>query len=386
LLKRKYSHQESKIKLTIKNYFFNEIQLTYPKSEKYALSVTTSNQYTCKSHEVIIQNLLYHPLIFIYLDKAIYKVGDKIKFRLFALDHQMLPFKHQARINATFYDAKNEIIYLIPTITTTEFALFEQTINIINVWNFGDWKVVVNVNDREISKYFKVQHHIDNTFNVFVDMADRLAYIDKIFNMNIFVKHDDDQFFVGNAKILLKSSRINKYDKLLKSIEVHGGKNQITLNIVEDLGIKFLNVDIELTFEVEVVEKPSGKFVKVIKKALLNHKHRNTIQVIRKKYFKPGFKFPFKVRVKLLNGQADNSFHQLKMTVEYFTRNGIENKILSEINLNNGDTSSILYPTADTVEILITLKFADFEHVEKIQKFSAYGINEYMQVSFVNKR
>lgn len=320
------------------------------------------------------------------MDKPIYKIGDTVRFRIFTLDQQMLPFNDFVNINATFYDVKNNIIFEIQKITTTAFGLFEQTFQIQNTQNFGDWRVDVRVNDRKMTKNFKVQRHLPNTFNVFIDMADTLAYVYKEFPMNIIVKGDNDEFFTGYAQIQVKIGNQDHFEILSKQVDIRAGKNKVILNFNDDLNVSLLNSDLELTFEVLVTEKISKKYVKVIKKATIKHESRNTIQVVRKKFFKPGFNFPIKIKVKLLNGLPDNSFNQLKMTVEYVTKDGLVNSKNSEMNLNNGEISTVLQPTFDTDKILVKMNFGGIEHVEKIPKFSAYQINEFLQVSFVNKR
>jgi len=329
-----------------------------------------------------------YPITFVYLDKPIYKPGDVINFRIFFLGQDLLPYPGDLKVDVRFYDSKGTTIQNMTDIRTLKFSFCDKSFTIPETQDFGNWIIEVEANSRTKSKEFKVQPRNEGNFDVFVDILDNIAYEDRQFTMTLFTSTENNEIFDGFAKISVKGKTSRyEYNKIVKTVNILGNKNNILLKIHEDLGILAPSDDMDLIFDIEVTENSSQNIINVKKEVRFKQKGRSTIQVVRKKYFKPGFKFPIKIRVKLTNGQPDNSLNQLKMTIEYKTRDEVtKNKKTSEVNLKNGETSTILSPEADTDKIRIFFEFGGSTMDENIQKFSTYDIDEYMQVSFISKR
>jgi len=351
------------------------------------LKITSNTQNQCTSQAVKILNLQEYPLIFIHMDKPVYKPEDVLKLRVFILNQKLLRFTGQTQISVKVYDSTGSLIQIFPDVRTSKFGLIEKSITIPENQNFGKWKIEVQANNRKKSTEFQVQSHLGGDFDVFMDIPDVLAYRDQNFTMNILVKGENDRFVDGSAKISVTEILENGRTKHLRPVEVTGIKTEVKLSFVEDLNLLSLNNDIDLKFHVEVTDLLTQKVVTVQKVVTLYHKDKHLIQVTRKSYFKPGFDFALKIRVKNMNGVPDKATSQLTMTVEYQNRNGITlNKKTSALKLINGVASDVLHPRAAVHKMVIHLDVEGTLHVENVEKFSAYGVDEHMQVNFVNKR
>ncbi|KAL7011354.1 hypothetical protein ACKWTF_014235 [Chironomus riparius] len=372
--------------------WFEPIEFKLPKvrSSDYFLKIESNSDNKCFHQSVKIKNLKDNPITLIYLDKPIYKPGDTLTFRVFLLGQDLLPFSGNLKVDVRFYDSKSVSIQNFTDVLTTNFGFAEKSFKIPETKTYGDWKIEVQANSRKISKTFKVQRENEANFNVFLNMSDTIAYVDGKFLMTILTRAENDKVFEGTAKISVKAKTwgSNQYEinKIVKTVNLLGNKNDILLKIQDDLGIITSGDDVDLTFLVEVTENSSQNTIKIKKEVQMKQKGRSVIQVVRKTYFKPGFIFPIKVRVKIMNGQPDNSLNLLKMTVEFKTSDGITKiKKDSVFNLENGETSATLTPAADTHSIRIFLEIGGSTLVENVQKFTTYGIDEFMQVSFINK-
>ncbi|XP_070504809.1 CD109 antigen-like isoform X2 [Chironomus tepperi] len=361
-----------------------------PRSAIYTLRIQTNSNSKCAFQSEKVYNLKQYPLTFIYIDKPIYKPGDKMTFRIFVLGQDMLPYSDDLKVDVRLMDSNRIYIQNITDLKTTQYGFAEKSFTIPETAHFGDWKIDVQANNRKKSKNFKVQPKNEANFDVFLKMSDKIAVEDQIFMMTFITRTEKGNIFEGTAKISVTGknwgSDQNVINKIVKPVSLMGNKVNINLKIKEDLGISTAFDDMDLTFDVDVTENSTQNVINVKKEVRMYHKGRSVIQVVRKKFFKPGFKFPIKIRVKDMNGQPDNSLNQLKMRIEYLAADGkTKSEKNLQINLKNGETLTTLTPADDTAKIRINFEFGDTKMIENIPKFSTYGIDEYLQVSFINK-
>ncbi|XP_070504839.1 CD109 antigen-like [Chironomus tepperi] len=362
-----------------------EHEFTVEESNNFKLTVTSNE---CSQ----TTNLTWtsaQPMIFIHFNKPIYKTGEIMNFRVFVLDQKMIPMPDHKRMDITVYDSKGNAIKKIEDAKGDEFGTFQESCPIADDPYLGNWRIEVVIGDRTATKMFEVQKYNSGDIEVLVDAPSAVAYDDRRLYMTIYARNEDGDFVNGYATISLNASfvgsdkiEINK--KNFKKVDLTGIKKAVALDIVEDIGVRFAAADMTLKFNIEVTEKSSKSTKSVQKEIKLMHKGRNTFQIIRKKYFKPGFKYPIKIRVKTSSGAPDNSFNQLNMELKYVT-SGSSNVNKYSINLKNGETVQYFEPTEDTTQIIVDLEFGGSRHTEIIEMFPTFGVKEYMQVSILNK-
>lgn len=327
------------------------------------------------------------PIIFVQFNKPVYKSNDAFKFRVFVLTQKLVPYSSFGQMNIAIYGPNKNILWNDQKVTQiSDYGVYEKSLNIQELQNlqnnFGIWTLLVEIDGRKISKSFEVQQQNSGDAEVFLHVPSEVAFEDRKIYLNIFTKNPrgkEATIFVTAKFVGSNKEEISKKVKSLKLTEL---KTTVMLDYEDDLGIRFPTKDMILKF---IIQTSSTTVTKEVK---MRHKGKHTIQVMRKKYFKPGFKFPTKIRVKLLDGKSDNSFNQLSTTVKYISKskNGKTNvdEKTYQTNLKNGDAVFNLQPKAKTIKIQLLLKFAETEHTEEIEKFP--GDDEYMQVSMVKKR
>jgi len=329
-------------------------------------------------------------MVFIYLSKPIYRTGENVKFRIFVLNQKMIPFIDHAPMTVSIFDSKNNMIKKISDAKVSNFGDFEESVEIADDPNLGEWKIEVEINKRKISKFFEVRKYVHGDIEVLVDYKPIVAFEDKIIYFTIYTENQDGNFVIGNAKIHFSgrfkgSNRTELTKEPAKMVEIYNSKTVVDINFHDDLSIRFPTADMILNFIFEVTEKSTQKTKNVSVEIEMKHKGRQTIHVVGKKYFKPGFKHPVKIRVKLFDGKADNSFNQLSLGIEYKKGNKTIGEKNYQTDLKNGEHPVLLQPTAAATNIIINTKFARVEHTETIERFPTFGANEYMQVNVLKR-
>ncbi|XP_070504794.1 uncharacterized protein [Chironomus tepperi] len=366
---------------------FEQIQFqNVPQSNEYELKVASRSSNKCSSSKLIKSS--DRPLILIQFSKLFYSTSESFSFRIFALNQKLLPYKGTQSINVKILDSKNEAVQIFERIQTTNFGVYENSFKLKSAQNVGQWKIQVESGDKKITKKFHVGQPSDDNLEMYIQMSSVISYTDRRAYMDIYVKDKNNKIFTGTANIYasgkFKGSDRNAFDrKLVKQVELAGHKKEVEFN--DEIIGRNASADMILRFDVEATDPDTQRSIKTSKEVELKYNTRNTIHLIRKKYFKPGFKFPMKVKVKTLNGQPDNSFNQLYMTVEYHNNGtGIDKKQF-QLNLKDGEILTPVEPTLTTTHITLNCQFAGAKLTEVIEPLPVMGEKEYMQVTTLKK-
>lgn len=322
--------------------------------------------------------------------KPFYKVEEEFKFRVFLLNQKLVPYTGNQRTDVEIFDSKGQTVKKFNNIRTTEFGVFENSVEISQSENLGKWKIQVSSEGRVITKKFTVQQPSKNGLEAYLDMAKTVAFPDRKVFMNIYVKDRFSKIFSGEAKIFLsarfKGSQTNEINSQVKTVKIFGNKVGVALDFQDDLEIRFPTADMILRFDVDVTDTETRRTTTVSREVEMIYSSRNKIQTSRKKYFKPGFKYAMKVKVKTVDGNPDNSFNKLSMSVEYHNGGNKIDKQNFAHNLKNGEASTPLNPKTETTKIVVNLEFAGAKLTEVIERLPTLGGNDYMQVTVTGKK
>ncbi|CAG9810237.1 unnamed protein product [Chironomus riparius] len=354
-------------------------------SNNYELKVTITK---C-SQSVNLIRTSEQPMIFISFNKPIYKTGEEINFKVFVLNQKLIPLKDYKKMDIAVFDSNKNAVKIVKDAMGDQFGIFRESLQIADDPYLGNWMIQVLIGDKNVTKSFEVQKYDEGDIEVLIDAPSTVAHSDRRMYMSIYAKNSDDNFVRGTASISLKASFVGQRDAKInkpnfKEVELNSFKTSITLDFSEDLDLRFPTSDMILMFEAKVTEK-SSKISKTAQKEIkLIHKGRNTIQVIGKKYFRPTFMYQLKIRVKTLDGKADNSFNQLSMELQYSNDRPSDAKKYN-INLNKGETVQYLQPTKDTKKIIVNLEFGGTKLTKEIHVLPTFGVEEFIQVTVVSK-
>ncbi|XP_070504760.1 thioester-containing protein 1 allele R1-like [Chironomus tepperi] len=330
-------------------------------------------------------NMAKSPIIFIQFDKPIYKAGELFKFQAFVLDRKLIPLQSHGTMTATITkaDNPNARIKVDGLDKIDEFGVYEASATIPQTASPGLWTINVEVDNRKVSKSFQIQQQQQYDDEVFIEVQDAVAFVDRKIYLILHTKEASGRSASIHLDAKFVNASISEITKVVKNQDLKTTKTVFALDIQEDLSIRSPTADMKLKFTAIVTQTSTGKTTTVEKEILMRYKGRNTIQIIRKKYFKPGYKYPIKARVNTLDGKPENEFNQLVTTIKYISRSNTENEKVFHTNLKNGETVYFLEPSHDTRKIQILMEIADTKHTEEVAVFP--GTNEYMQATVLTK-
>lgn len=264
------------------------------------------------NQSVTVHTIAKKHSVFIQTDKAIYKHGDKVRFRVFVLDAEKKPYQFK-RLVTTVSETHGETVYN-HTLNEDDFDLFddirvfESDMTISEGSYFGEWKMNVWVDNDTLPtiKSFKVEEYVLPRFEAFVETKSSLSKNDMDINISLWAKYNNNEYVKGKAKISLKVYEAKTKDlfrTLNRSINNMRTPENVVIKIEEDLEILHFittyRIEVEVVFEEELTKKTK----KVKTTIILKDEPEFLFQVIRStRYLKPGFPYDFKVVVRQTNG------------------------------------------------------------------------------------
>ncbi|XP_073826179.1 CD109 antigen-like [Musca autumnalis] len=187
--------------------------------------------------------LLYkneEPKLYIQTDKATYKPGDLVQYRIMALDRNLRPANLHTTLNLVLSDdASNEIkqiknLQFNKGVHRGQFQLSEQPV-------LGEWNFNITTEGQEYqnktSKSFKVAKYVLPKFSVKIETDPEIGLMDKLIKVTVLSQYTYGQPVKGSLKIIAK---LKKYSKILatseKSMDING-KTDVAISFMEDFNL-----------------------------------------------------------------------------------------------------------------------------------------------------
>ncbi|XP_061401081.1 thioester-containing protein 1 allele R1-like [Musca vetustissima] len=176
----------------------------------------------------------YRPKLYIQTDKAMYKPGDLVQFRILALDENLRPAKLQQPLNFAIRDgAGNQITYLkdiefTKGVHSGKFQLSEQPV-------LGHWHIDITTgveNKDTAHKQFEVAKYVLPKFTVEIETDEEVAILDKVLKITIISKYTYGKPVCGKATITVNLPNLSK--KVQKTLDING-RGQVEFDLMEDL-------------------------------------------------------------------------------------------------------------------------------------------------------
>ncbi|XP_046801006.1 CD109 antigen-like isoform X2 [Lucilia cuprina] len=264
------------------------------------------------------------PKTYIQTDKAVYKPGDLIQYRIVVLDENTRPAKLEQPLTLGFKDGAGNFVKQIKDIQLTkgvytgEFQLSDQPV-------LGEWIMEVNLSpnedDTKTEKKFHVDKYVLPKFSVDIETAKDIAY-DIPLKITIRSKYTYGQPVKGQATIAIDA----QYGKLKtqKTIKVDG-KGHVEFDLRKDLGLEKPNFNSgygnysttpPINIFATMTEEYTGN--KQNKTASVNlHRSRYVIEVPEKVYdYVVNKTFELKAFVKNLDGSpVQDGKHMAKLSI-----------------------------------------------------------------------
>uniref|UniRef100_A0A1I8NLA8 TEP1-F n=1 Tax=Stomoxys calcitrans TaxID=35570 RepID=A0A1I8NLA8_STOCA len=236
------------------------------------------------------------PHIYIQTDRAIYKPGEVINFRVVIIDENTKPFKTSEPIEVEILDSNGNRINLFSNIVLAN-GIFEGKCHISKYPPLGEWsiKVTIKGHSSKALKTISIQMYELPKFAVYIEGEREVTIADGIVKAKVYGKYPFDRYVEGNLTVQLKS--IRSPDALMEM-------KFNTTNIVEvEFKIDKLSERINTVFiTAELQEKNTGVIHKGLHEVTL-HRERYRISVDSDSIeFQNGRPYRLKAKVSHWNG------------------------------------------------------------------------------------
>lgn len=206
------------------------------KSDSYTLETEGLKGITFKNST----NLVYKardPKVYIQTDKAIYKPGDLVQYRVLVLDENTKPAKLEQSLRLGFRDGAGNFVKEVKDLKLNkgvfigEFQLSEQPV-------LGRWsmQVLMSADDdnAKVEKNFLVDKYVLPKFSVDIDTAKDIAFDEDTLKVTVRSKYTYNKPVKGKATIVADT----RYGQVRsnKVIDIFG-KGQAEFDLVQDLSL-----------------------------------------------------------------------------------------------------------------------------------------------------
>ncbi|XP_046385261.1 CD109 antigen-like [Ischnura elegans] len=271
----------------------------------YSLSVYGSGSLISFRQTKKIHYLPKSMSMFIQLDRAVYKPGLTVNFRILVLDSQLRPVTQQL-VDVVVTDGNGNEVRRWDRVPT-HFGCFIGDVPLSHSPVFGEWSIAATVGAETHNKTFTVADYILPKFQVIIDLPKHASFQEaEDLDVTIRSKYANDRPIKGEVTIsaypayhteLLQPVFRNPVRKVLPI----DGETTIRFNLIKEFGISddFQRI---ANFDVEVKESLTGIRQNATAQILL-HKYSYRLELLKPTdAYQPGLKFNPMLKVTKFDG------------------------------------------------------------------------------------
>lgn len=202
--------------------------------------------------------------VFIQTDKAIYKPGDTVNFRVLLLDSNLKPFPVKGDVLVHIQDAKdNRVKRWTEAQKSMSKGVFTGSIELSPTTVLGDWTIEVTAMETTQMKKFEVAEYVLPKFEVTIDTPKLTTFKDDNIRILVRSKYTYGKPVKGEATISVFPKFFGSYQPFVSSLITRkvveiDGKASVEFNIRDELGFKE-DYQREITIEAVVEEALTGR-------------------------------------------------------------------------------------------------------------------------------
>lgn len=303
--------------------------------------------------------------MFIQTDKAIYKPGDKVQFRVIVIDAETKPYQNGAiDVNIAdpngrtfFSSADDELDNLFTGVHNASYELSDSS-------PLGNWSINVNIKNVNTSRSFEVSETVLPRFNAQIESNSDVLLSDGKIDLTVFGEYSFGEFVNGKASVTVEVFKETEPEIVLikktKNANV-SAKKRIEFEFKRELKINSLVegsilMRVHLTITESLTDKNSTE-VKIIR---IHKKAEHKIELIRPDYkLQPGFPYKLRARVTRFDGSYElNESHKVKFNVVYKkSPNRFENLVNVEKVLKGGSADCVIGVPELATSLTVTLSY-----------------------------
>lgn len=245
--------------------------------------------------------------VFVQTDKAMYKPGDNVQFRVLVLNSELKPFAN-ANVAIFISDGAQNRVKQFENIAFTK-GVYESSMQLSEFPVLGKWRINVKVNGIDTIKQFDVDKYTLPTFELKLDSNPNIAYKDGKVSVNVLAKYTFGKLAKGNATISAeygggydysggrpRGGRWGGWGTPIKLVKVSksgpvDGKKPLEFDMDKELKITDKTKDTVVRLSASFKEELTGKEVTATASVTIRQ-HPHKVQVTRSaSKYKPGLPF-----------------------------------------------------------------------------------------------
>ncbi|EFX86067.1 hypothetical protein DAPPUDRAFT_313404 [Daphnia pulex] len=243
---------------------------------------TTELEYSEKSHSVFIQT-----------DKAIYKPGHLVQFRVIVVNPQLKP-SVVGSLDVYMTDGKGNRIKQWNRVFTKQ-GVFASELQLSDQPVLGDWNITAVVSGQSFSKHFQVAEYILPKFQVTIDLPTYLTFNESKMVATVKAKYTYGKPVKGNVTIAAypqyRVSYIQPFftEPVRKTVQIDGTVD-VDFNLFKELKLVD-DFERDIRFDVTVIEGLTER-KQNMSSLLTLYKYKYKMELIKTSdSFKPGLKY-----------------------------------------------------------------------------------------------
>jgi CD109 antigen len=248
--------------------------------------------------------------IFIQTNKAIYRPGDLVQYRVLVLDPDTKPIKVEKSLHVSVYDANANLILMNNNQSALQ-GVYRGEFRVGEADKIGMWTIEANFKDQQIRKTIEIAEYMSERFQVTVSVP---VFISK--NSTQFLISIDSKYTFGKPVRGIVTTKITpvfqaagawpELGEPVSITDVINGRYLVGFNMA-DFGESDLTDYNAILVQVSVQEKITGITVKSRDKTVLIDEHKShtkySISVTSFKFYLPGTEYLLAIQVDAKNGR-----------------------------------------------------------------------------------
>ncbi|XP_067624065.1 thioester-containing protein 1 allele R1 isoform X2 [Eurosta solidaginis] len=243
--------------------------------------------------------------VLVQTDKAIYRPGDLVHYRVLVLDSNLKPARNFGRVHLTIRDAGDNIIKSLRDVHLTN-AVYSDELQLSDYPKMGEWSVNVEVMEETHKSTFEVVEYILPKFIVDIDSAKHAIYKDGKIQATVKANYAYGEPIKGEATLSIYPTFFGSLqpfvnDLITRKVVPINGNAYFEFDIRNELKLKE-DYEREYLLDALVEEKSTGS-VQNYSTVITVHLDAYRVETVRiPSYYIPGV--PFEVTAKVVRNDG----------------------------------------------------------------------------------
>lgn len=321
--------------------------------------------------------------VFVQTDKAVYRPGDNVHFRVLVLDVDMKPYQFE-KMEVKFTDGMKEKVGG-RTSLFSESGFYANSLQLSNELNFGKWGIHVKIDSDQntLTKNFEVKEYRLPPFEVFVEPLKKHALVGSDVVVKVFAKYK-----FGNGQKLVNGIATVTATAYDMDNKVSFTTTKSDVNLDTQASLRFTEADLKFNlfnltsvkFEASIVDEILKTRATAESFVTIHKQDQDELKIVSNDEFTPGLSYQLRVMIQSFDGSIKTDRND-EVTLEvqrllYKDENSPNNKgkyEFKELNhlqkansLKNGVTHFTIDTPDNSHSLTLGIKYRNTYRVKKV--------------------